>query len=82
MDPVAPPPLAVEEETRPRRGQKAPPNINRLVKDGDLDKVKEMVEGEDGMKKIEERGMWENTPLILACQYGYKEVRRFSLPSF
>ena len=48
----------------------------RAIKTGDLATVRELLDhaSSDGASLIERRGMWENTPLILACHYANAEV--------
>jgi hypothetical protein len=56
----------------------APPPSNpgrdlvRALKQGDVANVAELIESSGEL--LERRGMWENTPLLVACHYGYAEM--------
>jgi ankyrin repeat protein len=54
--------------------QKRKRNLIRASKDGDLKLVEEILQDKDGDLDIDKRGMWENTPLICACQYGNEKI--------
>lgn len=43
----------------------------KALKAGDLQQVRRFLD--DGVD-IERRGMWDNTPLLLACHYGHSEI--------
>lgn len=67
QDPVRPPRVA-----RPPQGTKKPKTLIKAAKTGDLECVKTRL-AEDGCD-VNMRGMWESTPLIVACQYRNVEV--------
>lgn len=49
----------------------------RAIKTGDTETVCALLDAAtaaDGERLLERRGMWENTPLILACHYGHAEI--------
>jgi len=61
-----------QQAQRDRIGhRKKKPSLIRAAKDGDLSSVQESLS--DGAD-INQRGMWESTPLIYACQYGNSKV--------
>ena len=43
----------------------------RALKEGDTAKVAELIDGDRENVLLERRGMWENTPLLVACHYGH-----------
>mmetsp|Transcript_38851 Transcript_38851/g.51192 ORF Transcript_38851/g.51192 Transcript_38851/m.51192 type:complete len:648 (+) Transcript_38851:379-2322(+) len=68
--------------------KKRPKNLINAAKSGDLEAVKELIAlrrsqadnqslpAEEDLWEVDlnARGMWSNTPLILACQYGHAEI--------
>ena len=47
-------------------------NFFAAIKQGQLDKVKELLQTENGL--VASSGMWSSTPLIIACQYNHKDI--------
>lgn len=63
--------VPTEEAPPPARPSRKRPNLIKAAKDGDLALVDEsLTAGAD----IEQLGMWDNTPLLVACSYGMKDV--------
>lgn len=56
--------------SRPKR----PRSLIKAVKDGDLGAVRELLKGELVKQDLEKKGMWENTPLLVACSYAQSEI--------
>ena len=60
-----PPPAFAAPAPNPARA------LVRALKEGDTAKVAELIDGDRENVLLERRGMWENTPLLVACHYGH-----------
>lgn len=54
-------------QVRPKR----PKSLIKAVKDNDVPAVDELLRSGCG---LEDLGMWDNTPLLVACTYGHREI--------
>mmetsp|Transcript_32213 Transcript_32213/g.68101 ORF Transcript_32213/g.68101 Transcript_32213/m.68101 type:complete len:376 (+) Transcript_32213:40-1167(+) len=64
-------PVAAEVPGVAPQSPKQKKNLIRAIKDVDVTAVKELIA--DGCE-LDARGMWENTPLIVACSHGQGEI--------
>lgn len=65
-------PLQVPTVTPAPKSKQKPKSLIKAVKDGNLELVDELLRLPDC--NLEALGMWENTPLLAACNYGHAEV--------
>ncbi|CAE8639683.1 unnamed protein product, partial [Polarella glacialis] len=64
-------PLQTPEESASSARPKAKPSLIKAVKDKNLALIDELLRGGCA---LEDLGMWDNTPLLAACNYGHAEA--------
>ena len=65
--PLQPPPMAAPAPNPGRALVKA-------LKEGDVAKVATLLDDDHQAELLERRGMWDNTPLLVACHYGHEPL--------